>query len=83
MNLQVGALKILCLQLTAKRQWSLATVALACRQLAAQLPNSCEQKADEPNPPLLSVLAQAIELLPRLGNLLELPGHQIQKVNAA
>ena len=83
MHLQIYPLEIILLKLSAKRERSLATVALARRQLAAQLSDLCEQKANEPTAPLLSILTQAVELLLRRGDLLKLPGHQIEKVNAA
>ena len=62
--------------------WNLATEALTDCQLAVKLPKLHNQVADKPTPPLLPVLAQAVELVLRCRHGLELATHQIQKVNS-
>jgi hypothetical protein len=83
MHLYVAGLKIVGIQLATKRKWNLATEASACWQLAVQLAKLHDQMADEPTLPLLSALAQTVELLLRYRHLLQLPAHQVEKVDAS
>jgi hypothetical protein len=82
MNQNISLLKVGCLQLPSKRQRNLATEALPNGQLAVKFPKLHNQVADEPTSSLISFGAQAVKLLLRNRNWLQLATHQIQKMNS-
>ena len=82
-HLQICAVEVLGFQPTSQRERNFATITLARCQFAAQLVKFHEEETDEPTAPLLSVLAHAVELLLRPRHLLEVPRHQIEKMNVA